>query len=213
MAALEAEPIEPPQPTEPEIVEPEAVAAPPPAPAIPQRKPPPPKIAEPEPEPEPVQQAEAVEQPAPKPAEPEPEPQEIDLAALLKSVENLDKRVAGDEAVEGQGQQKTDDRVTSLTDAQLVNSISQQIRACWSFPAALNDADDLRPKLTIEFEPTGTARSVQIVDQARLASDPLFRTVAESAQRAVYRCRLDLPAEEYPRWQRVTMNFIPGSSN
>jgi hypothetical protein len=53
---------------------------------------------------------------------------------------------------------------------------------------------------------------VQIVDQARLSSDPVFRAAAMSAERALRmpQCTpLALPPDKYDEWQSMTLTFNP----
>jgi outer membrane biosynthesis protein TonB len=137
----------------------------------------------------------------------------IDLAAFLKSVENLDKRVQSDKRLESTGERKTEHVASSISDNELQRAILEQVGRCWTMPSGLGTNGNVNPRLRIEFEPDGRAREVTVIDEIRMANDPLFRTVAESAQRAVLRCRLELPREEFQRWQRVTMNFYPGAIN
>ena len=65
-------------------------------------------------------------------------------------------------------------------------------------------------KLRIEVRPDRTVQRVSIVDRSRLDSDPTFRTVAESARRAVDRCgKLNLPEDKYNLWRDINMSFRP----
>ena len=65
-------------------------------------------------------------------------------------------------------------------------------------------------QLRIQMRPDGTVQSVTIEDQARLAGDPLFRAVAESARRAVDKCSpLNLPPGKYAVWRDLRLNFYP----
>jgi hypothetical protein len=51
---------------------------------------------------------------------------------------------------------------------------------------------------------------VSIIDQGRLNDDPTYRTVAESARRAVDRCgKLNLPNDKYSLWRDINMTFRP----
>jgi colicin import membrane protein len=43
-----------------------------------------------------------------------------------------------------------------------------------------------------------------------MSDDPTFRTVAESALRALWRCTpLRLPYEHYNTWKLISLNFDP----
>ena len=57
-----------------------------------------------------------------------------------------------------------------------------------------------------------SVRNAQVVDQARMMTDPFFRAAAESAMRAVLnpRCNpLRLPREKFDTWKSFILNFNP----
>jgi hypothetical protein len=65
-------------------------------------------------------------------------------------------------------------------------------------------------QLRIQVRPDRTVQQVTIQDQGRLARDPLFRAVAESARRAVDNCSpLLLPPGKYTLWRDMVLNFRP----
>ena len=62
------------------------------------------------------------------------------------------------------------------------------------------------------MNPDGRVRSASIVDTARATGDRFYRTMAESALRAVLnpRCQpLRLPADKYDEWRVMVLNFDP----
>ena len=60
------------------------------------------------------------------------------------------------------------------------------------------------------LEPGEKPRDAQIVDSLRMTSDSFFRSAAENARRAVYRCSpFDLPPRKYEIWQVMTLRFDP----
>jgi hypothetical protein len=88
--------------------------------------------------------------------------------------------------------------------------VRAQIARSWNVPAGARDAKDLVVEIRVVVEPDGTVRQATIVDQARLASDPMFRAVAESARRAFFNplCRpLHLPRDKYAIWRELTVSF------
>jgi hypothetical protein len=65
-------------------------------------------------------------------------------------------------------------------------------------------------KLRIQVRPDRSVQNVSIIDQGRLNDDPTYRTVAESARRAVDRCgKLNLPNDKYSLWRDINMTFRP----
>ena len=66
--------------------------------------------------------------------------------------------------------------------------------------------------IRITMTPEGRVRTARILDQSRMSSDPFYRTMAESALRAVLnpRCQpFKLPPEKYARWKNMKLNFDP----
>lgn len=93
-----------------------------------------------------------------------------------------------------------------------VDAIRRQIAACWSLPAGARDAQNMTVQVRTLMNPDGYVRSASIVDTARAATDSFYRSMAESALRAVLnpRCQpLRLPLENYDVWRVMILNFDP----
>jgi hypothetical protein len=216
VARLEPEPEPAPVPTKP-APEPQAVPSP-----QPRLKPKPPKTPPPEPvqahekPPEPPKKAPA-KQPEKPPEPPKPEPPKEDsFAALLKSVEKLDRRDQGETEQKGTGQRPSDQGETrnSLGEGRLtfgeVDALRRQIGRCWTLPVGADRIEGMVVKLRIQVRPDRTVQQVTIQDQGRMDGDPAFRAVAESARRAVDRCSpLQLPPGKYTIWRDIVMSFYP----
>jgi hypothetical protein len=215
VARLEPEPAPQPAPlpTEP-TPKPQAIPSP-----QPRLKPKPPKT--PPPEPEPQAREKPPEPPKKAPAKepekaPEP-PKEDSFAALLKSVEQLDRRDQGETEQKGIGQQRPSDQGearNSLGDGRLtfseVDALRRQIGRCWTLPVGADRIAGMVVKLRIQVRPDRTVQQVSIQDGDRMAADPTFRAVAESARRAVDRCSpLQLPPGKYTIWRDIVMSFYP----
>jgi hypothetical protein len=204
VAAL-PEPVPPAAPSEPQAI---PSAQPRLKPKPPQETPPPRPEAREEP-PEPA------EQQAPEPPEPEP-PKEDSFAALLKSVEQLDRRDRGEVEQSGTGQRQSDqgEARNSLGDNQLtfseIDALRRQIGRCWTLPVGADRIEGMVVRLRIQVRPDRTVQQVSIQDGARMSADPTFRAVAESARRAVDRCSpLNLPPGKYTIWRDIVMSFYP----
>lgn len=90
--------------------------------------------------------------------------------------------------------------------------IREQIARCWNIPAGARGAKDLVIDIEVSLNPDGSVRTARILDQARLASDPVFRSAAESARRALFNplCTpLHLPADRYSVWRNLELSFSP----
>jgi len=202
----------PPTPPAPKVEQvPDAVPLPKPQPPKPE---PPKETAQPQP-PEPQVRPVVKEKPEP------PAPNKNLMASVLKTVEKLD-----------QDQKKTNDKpapktetqtpptpnatVSSLDrsrrEAQLGDLVRQQIRQCWNVPAGAKDIQNMVVEIRMQLGPDGTVQRVEPRDPGRMGSDPFYRTLAESAMRAVLnpRCNpLKLPPDSYDIWRDMTLTFNP----
>lgn len=231
---------EPQKPPEPEVAElapepePAKPAEPAPAPA-PKVKPTPPKPVEPpkaEAKPEKPKEPEKAKEPPkqlaakPAPAKPTLQPPDKaaakadDFDALLRSVESQTKRVKSPDKREGTGRAEVADvgQAASKTagQAQLSSfeqgSLIRQFESCWNIPATLPDIGGVKVLVRAQMRPDGTVQSAQIQDQARAGTDPVYRTLAESAQRAVLSCKISAPPEKYALWRDIILSFDPAQA-
>jgi outer membrane biosynthesis protein TonB len=230
-----AKPAPPPKPATPEPPPPapkvELPPEPPPEPVMekvpppPEVKPPEPKVEPPKPEPpKPVAKPEPV--PTPKPAPPKetakavPEPPRKPPApdafeVLLKDLAK--QRDASRPAPTPQPQQPQVAARSAIDEQRLAATLAQmvmsQITPCWSIPAGAKDAAGARVGIRISLNPDGSLSGVPMVENAqRMSEDATFRTVAESALRALRhpRCTpLRLPYEHYNTWKLISLNFDP----
>jgi hypothetical protein len=183
----------------------------------PQPEPLPKPQAQPKPPPPPTKQAAKPEPPKPEPAKPTPEPPKQDeFAALLRSVEEMDRRRQDDVVKEGSGRSRdaAGQARTELGEARLsigeVDALRRQIGRCWTLPVGIDGVEDMVVQLRIQLRPDRTVQMVTIHDQGRLSRDARFRAVAESARRAVDKCSpLNLPPDKYAVWREIDMKFYP----
>ena len=209
----------PPPPPEPTTAKPEPAprvaeaVAPPPPPTIPE-----PSLAPPPPPPKPVNLAKPKPKPAPEPvvaAKPEPPDP---LASLLKSVIEDTRNAIKVEQKQAEARPAEPPPETStmsrISDQPLSSSVSaairRQVEDKWSLPAGAAGAGELAVEIRISLLPDGTVQRARIVDQTRL-SQAFFRTMAESARRAVLQASplRDLPPEKYEQWREITFTFKP----
>lgn len=225
-----------PEPKAEPVPEPEAKPEPEPEP-VPVPKPPvaekPAPKAEPDPKPEPPKAAAPRPKSKPKPPsqpekapEPEPEPKN-DFASVLKTVRKLEK-TAPKPAPEAKPEKTLQQQVaealnrnrpttpTPTLDNAISNSdldaIRRQIEACWNLPAGARDAQSMTVEIRTLMNPDGRVRSASIVDTGRASRDNFYRSMAESALRAVLnpRCQpFRLPVEKYDEWRVLVLNFDP----
>ena len=92
------------------------------------------------------------------------------------------------------------------------DALRRQIEQCWNIPVGGVDVDKMSVEVKIEVNPDRTVKDVVVVDQARANSDPFFRSLSESAVRAVRnpRCSpLELPPDQYEAWKIINFRFTP----
>ncbi len=102
--------------------------------------------------------------------------------------------------------------ISSQLTASELSALGRQLGNCWSLPDLAKDARNMTADIDITVNPDRTVASVQVEDQGRMASDPVFRAFAMSAVRAlrVPQCQhLELPPEKYQEWQSMTIHFDP----
>ena len=93
-----------------------------------------------------------------------------------------------------------------------IDLVRRQIQRCWNLPAGAKDAHTMLISISAQMNADGTVRTAKILDNARMGNDPFYRTMAESALRAVLNpvCQpFKLPPEKYERWKDLKLNFDP----
>ncbi|HEY9079004.1 energy transducer TonB [Magnetovibrio sp.] len=90
--------------------------------------------------------------------------------------------------------------------------VRQQIQRCWNLPAGAKDAHTMIISIRMVMNPDGTVQQARILEQARMSTDPFYRTMAESALRATLnpRCQpFKLPPEKFEHWKTMKLTFDP----
>jgi hypothetical protein len=96
-----------------------------------------------------------------------------------------------------------------LTSSEL-DAVRSQIAGCWFLDPGKKGADTIVVEVQVTLLPDGTVQSADIVDQARMYTDAVYRAAAEAAQRAILKChQLHLPLEKYDLWKSTTFRFNP----
>jgi hypothetical protein len=100
------------------------------------------------------------------------------------------------------------------------DALSSRLSACWNIDAGVKGAVDMVVEIRVNLRKDGSVDDVKIADRARYNTDSSFRSVAESARRAVYICEYnkeDSPfkflAVKYPQnfevWKTLVLFFNP----
>lgn len=155
-----------------------------------------------------------------------PAPPEETLDSLLASVEKMSKTLPSTPAKDvpqttsagikgGTG----GDLSQKLTISEL-DFISTAIRKNWNLDPGAEGIDKMIIEIRIALDKSGKVYSADILDQKRYQTDKSFRSVAESARRAIYICDgqgADSPfrilaakrPETYGQWKEMVLRFNP----
>jgi len=95
-----------------------------------------------------------------------------------------------------------------------IDAIAGRLRACWNLDPGAMGIEDMIVEIKAELNQDGSVRKVEIADMSRYGTDDHFRSVAESAKRAVYICApykilADKYAEKYDLWKIMRLRFNP----
>lgn len=175
--------------------------------------------------------------PKPKPQPKKPEPKKAPkkenktdpklanpLKSLLASVDALDKEEGNKsaEATIKEGTQVANMGVEGGTTGSYfselsiseIDAIAGRLRACWNLDPGAMGIKDMIIEIRVFLNKDGTVRDVKILDTGRYNSDRAFRSVADSARRAVYVCApysifSNRYADKYDLWKTMLLRFNP----
>ena len=179
---------------------------------VPQAKPKP-KV---KPKPEPKKEEKQPEKGKPKLANP--------LKSLLASVDALEKEVGNKSqtATIKEGTEVNNMGIEGGTGGSYfselsiseIDAIAGRLRACWNLDPGAMGVKDMVVEIRAFLNKDGSVRKVDILDSSRYNSDTHFRSVADSARRAVYICApysifADKYADDYDKWNTMLLRFNP----
>ena len=178
----------------------------------------------------------AAPKPAPKPQPKKPQPKKEapkpkdepklanPLKSLLASVDALEKETGNKSAtatikegtdvanmgIEG----GTGGSYFSELSISEIDAIAGRLRACWNLDPGAQGIKDMIIEVRVFLNKDGTVRDAKILDTSRYNSDKAFRSVAESARRAVYVCQpysifANRYADKYDMWKTMLLRFNP----
>lgn len=179
-----------------------------------------------------VQKPKTTPKPAPKPVtkpQPKKTTQSDGLKSLLASVEKVKKPAnpapetdvdttpeSGLEVNEGIKGGTGGSRLEALTISEK-DLIANKIRGCWNVNAGVENAEKMIVELKAYVNKDGRISSVRILN---MKNDPVFRSMAESAKRAIYVCDglgAESPfkilstkhPENYSSWKEIYLRMNP----
>lgn len=145
------------------------------------------------------------------------------LKSLLASVDALEKEAnksttatikEGTEVVNMGVEGGTTGSYFSELSISEMDALAGQLRACWNLDPGAMGIEDMIVEIKAQLNQDGTVRSVEIMNTSRYSSDSHFRSVADSAKRAVYICApykilSEKYAEKYEEWRILRLRFNP----
>lgn len=95
-----------------------------------------------------------------------------------------------------------------------MDALAGQLRACWNLDPGAMGIEDMIVEIKAQLNQDGSVRTVDILNTARYGRDSHFRSVADSAKRAVYICApykilSEKYAEKYDEWRVLRLRFNP----
>lgn len=174
-----------------------------------------------------------MKKPEPKKEQKKPEPKKVDksqpklanpLKSLLASVNEMEKSIGeeDDTATIKEGTQVQNMGIEGGTGGSYFSELSisemdalaGRLRACWNLDPGAMGIEDMIIEIRATLNQDGTVRKVEIMDSSRYNSDNFFRSVADSAKRAVYICQpYNILAEKFPdkydKWSTMRLRFNP----
>ena len=162
------------------------------------------------------------EKPAPKPKAKKPD---YNLKSLLASVEKVrqdtsqirQKEETNTEALDN-GTEGRMDKLLTISDKDF---IATKLRDCWNINGGTQDIDEIVVEIRVLVNKDGSVRDVKVMNNMNL---PAFRSLSESARRAVFICDKkgdespfkilsDNYADHYNDWKELYLNFNPMNGN
>lgn len=131
-----------------------------------------------------------------------------DFTSVLRAVQELRK----DPPEEGQEKAFKSDHISDKLTISELDALRQQIQKCWNIPAGARNIEEMVVEIDVTMNENLTVEEAEIKNKALMLSNPFFRTVAESARRAMFApdCTpLKLPKGKYEEWKNFTITFNP----
>ena len=149
------------------------------------------------------------------------------LKSLLASVEDIKKNARPSTSVQDTPQtgQEVQEGIEGGTEGSLMQPltisekdlIANKLRSCWNVDAGLSGIENMIVEIRAYVNRDGSIRDVKILN---MRSDEAFRSVAESARRAIYICAdlkeespfkmlADKRGDSYQSWKEIFVRFNP----
>ena len=135
--------------------------------------------------------------------------------SILKSIEKIKSQTTKkDKEIKKDDKKISEDKVTNLGEKLTISekdAIRRQFYSCWIVPAGAKNIKDYKVSIKLRLDTTGEVTSSNLTNSLKNA-DPFYRTLAESAVRAVNHpdCKkLKVPKRKYETWKEMILDFDP----
>ena len=135
--------------------------------------------------------------------------------SILKSIEKIKSQtVKKDKEIKKEDEKISEDKVTNLGEKLTISekdAIRRQFYSCWIVPAGAKNIKDYKVSIKLRLDVNGEVTSSNLTNSLKNA-DPFYRTLAESAVRAVNHpdCKkLKVPKRKYDTWKEMILDFDP----
>lgn len=94
------------------------------------------------------------------------------------------------------------------------DAIASRLRACWNLDPGAMGIEDMIVEIRAYLNKDGSVQKVDVLDSGRYSRDAHFRSVADSAKRAVYICApysilTQKYSDKYDMWKTMLLRFNP----
>ncbi len=136
------------------------------------------------------------------------------MASLMKNLQESEDTAEGENLEDVLAEAAPDAPMAQYVTQNELSALTNQLIGCWQIPIGAKNVYDMVVTVHIWANPDRTVRRVDVQDEWRIANDPAFRALAESAKRAVLdpACSpLNLPEDKFKVWkdQYISVDFDP----
>lgn len=150
------------------------------------------------------------------------------LKSLLASVDNIERKIGNTNqtATIKEGTEVNNMGIEGGTSGSYfselsiseIDAIAGRLRACWNLDPGAKGAQNMIIEIRAFLNQDGSVKDVKILDSSRYNSDPHFRSIADSARRAVHICAPysifpEKYADKYKLWNTMLLRFNPLDGN
>lgn len=135
--------------------------------------------------------------------------------SILKSIEKIKSQTKkNNKEIKKKVEKNSEEKVNNLGEKLTISekdAIRRQFYSCWIVPAGAKNIKNYKVSIKLKLDASGEVTSSKLTNSLK-NSDPFYRTLAESAVRAVNHpdCKkLKVPKRKYETWKVMILDFDP----